>query len=459
MMAQEQGWSENMRTESDNAASRVQNSSQALHLLGTDPPWTVPECLELAVSKISDAIAVRDPNTTMTFAQLNSTANRLAHQLLDRLGRDQGTVLILLGDTVWRAAAQHGVVKAGRVFTDLNPTDPHNRLRFVLNDSDAIAIVTDQVHHNLAAQLSDAKVPILHVDALSSSIASDNPGLIQRPTDPILIKYTSGSTGRPKGVLCSHRSALHILLNRGVIGRAGTSDRCMVMSARWLLLITMVGGAEAHLFPVAELGTPALIRWINEEQVTMFVGVASAWRQLVTALPVDGRLPHLRTVCIGGESINAGDITRSRPLLSPDCSFECYLALSETGMITGYAYPTDMSSDTKPITVGYPLDGVEIIVHDENRRPAPTGDLGEIAVRSRFLASGYWKDPVRTAERFLPDPEDPEQQIFLTGDLGRLDRYGRLYHAGRKDFQIKIRGHRVELGEVEGETLGTARHQ
>ena len=214
------------------------------------------------------------------------------------------------------------------------------------------------------------------------------------------------------------------------------------------LLKTIFKGARACLYDARTRGLAGMAEWLEAEGVTVLVAPPSSFRAIFNSLPENKLLEQLRFVHTGGEKTALADVTLFRAHTTPSCVLLFTLSSTETTAITLLSVDHSMPVTETTVITGYPLPGHEIFLLDENRQPVKPGETGEIAVRTRYLASGYWKQPELTAKKFVQDPHDPRIHTFFTGDLGRWLPDGALQFQGRKDDMVKIRGHRVEIREV-----------
>jgi len=422
---------------------------------------TIPQRFEEQVSAVSQQLAVKDGRVTLTYAQLNAAANRLARSILNRLGEGHEPVAVLLGNGPAAVTAMLGILKAGKAFAVLDSTHPRDELAYLLRDSQARLVVADGTRGPIAAALareasSQDGTEVLLADDVDSGLSPDNLGLITSPDAVSSLAYTSGSTGRPKGAIRTHRLRLHhvwVVANDLMLG---TDDRLMLISS--LSLTTSVGvtfsallsGAALCLFDLTAHGVADLAGWLAQEEITIFKSVPAVFRRFADTLTGEEELPRLRHVRVAGDTVHLGDIELFRTRFPHHCVLRLSLGTTETSVITSCFVDrwTEMSGAVVP--VGYAVEGKEVLVLDDDGKALRCHEVGEIAVKSRYLASGYWRQPELTRTKFLPDPDGGDQRIYLTGDLGRLRPDGLLEHLGRKDMQVKIRGFRVELAAVEG---------
>jgi amino acid adenylation domain-containing protein len=390
----------------------------------------------------------------LTYAQLNSFANGLARQILEASSRSAAgfeTVVVLVPRGAEAVAALLAALKAGKIHVSLDATFPRDRIAAQFADSQARVVVTTPSQRALAESLSPER--ILVVEIPSSISPCENLGLAIAPDAPATLQYTSGSSGSPKGVLTLHRSILHNVHCHANSGGSGVDDRFL---PNGLLgsLNALLNGASVFPYAVKEGGLASLSGWLRENEITVMSGVPTTFRRFAAQLTADDRFPHLRLIKLTGEPIYRRDVDLFQQRFPPGCFLQFSFALTEASAVAWRLIGHDVKSDRDLVPVGLPVPGKEVLLLDDQRRPVPAGETGEIAVRSRYLAAGYWRQPDLTEARFLRDPEDPAVSTYLTGDLGRFGPDGMLVHLGRKDSQVKIRANRVELAEVEAALRG-----
>jgi acyl-coenzyme A synthetase/AMP-(fatty) acid ligase/acyl carrier protein len=234
--------------------------------------------------------------------------------------------------------------------------------------------------------------------------------------------------------------------------RLSTASSPAGVGGVWFSLRAVLTGAAFFPLDVREEGVAGLAEWLTREEITV-LGVLQIIRQLASVLTGRERFPRLRMVTFGGDTVHPTDIELCRKYFGPDCLVSVGLGSTEAGRVTHWFIGKDTAVEA-PVPVGYPAEGVEVIIVGEDGRAVPPGDVGEIAVKSAYLTPGYWGRPDLTEAVLRPDPRGGAGPIYLTGDRGRLLLDGRLVHLGRKDFQVKIRGYRVEIAEVEAALLG-----
>ena len=408
---------------------------------------------EEQVRKYSERPALRTHHIVLSYQELNQAANRIAHAIVERCGAGPQQVAVFASDDAHIIPAIIGILKAGKVFILLDPGHPHTRNSQLLNHAEATLVVTDAENSENAHRLCGKEEPLV-IQAIPPSISVENLELAISPDAPACIVFTSGSTGEPKGVLVNQRT----LLVWGLVFGHGTantpSDRiCMVAahtSAHFLLSIlrTLLNGALACPFQFREDGPRRLAAWLRDEQITVYTSTPSVFRTLVQSLSEE-QFPTVRLLRLGGESVSVQDLELFKRHFAATCKFVNGIGATEVGPFREGFVTHDTVINGKIMPSGYPLWGKDLLLLDEEGQEVETGGVGEIAIRSHYLATCYWRRPDLTHAAFSPDPAGGGARIYRTGDLGRLTDDGCLYCLGRKDRQVKIRGNRVELAEVE----------
>jgi len=423
-----------------------------------DVETSIPQRFAQQVARHRDrpALVTRD-GTCWTYGELDRRAGGVAAALLAFLsapkgGGRTGAVALLLSHGGPAVAALLGVLQAGGLYVPLDPTAPPERLAAVLADVRASALLCDGRHAALARLLSGDRLPVIEVDALPPATPSGLPEVA--PGDGSVLFYTAGSTGRPKGVLQSHRGVLHNVESHTEALALEPADRLTLLSplpaaaSATALFSALLNGACLCPFSVRDEGLAAMAEWIERERITIYHSVPTLFRHFLESLRGGESLASLRIVKLGGEPLPRRDLDLFRSRLPPGCRIVNGLGITEAGgNLCHFTVDPSAAIPGATVPVGHPLPDVEMLLLDEEGREAAPGEAGEIAVRGRYLSLGYWRDPERTAAAFetLPDGE----VLYRTGDLGRLVADGCYEHLGRKDLQVKIRGLRVDLAEVE----------
>ena len=403
---------------------------------------SIPARFEQVVRQYPDRLATQTKGQKLTYDALNRTANRVAHAILKRCSAEQKTVALLLEYGIPLIVAMLGAWKAGKIWTRVAPSLPHARIAYMLEDSLAGLIVTNNEHLPLARAWDQDGRQLVNVDMLEPGGGDENLGLTIAPDAPAYIRYTSGSTGQPKGGMQTHRNFLHGIHDSYICAE----DRVACLDPSLLGLFT---GACLYPVHIKEEGLANVANLLMQEDITVYHSVATTFRHFVSTLTGDEAFPKLRLITLNGELVYKRDVELYKKHFSPDCIFVNSLATTETGPVAQYFVDQHTQITDSIVPVGYPVVDKEIVLLDEAGREVGVNEVGEIAVRSQYLFLGYWRRPELTRAVFLPDPEDGHKRIYRTGDLGRMLPDGCLVLLGRKDLQVKIRGNRVELAEIE----------
>jgi amino acid adenylation domain-containing protein len=413
---------------------------------------TIPARFERQVKRYPTRLAVKDRGRSFTYAELNEQANRIAHAIIDQRSERPETVALLIGQGAMLISAILGVLKAGRIYVPLDPRHPPSRLAHLLQDAQAALILADSRHVALAESFTRSPAGTLDIERIDGTAPASNPTLSFPPSALACIYYTSGSTGPPKGVVDSHRNVLHnIMRYTNGLGISPGDRMTLVQSCSFSGCVStqfgaLLNGAALFPFDLHEEGTRGLAELMLREQITMYHSVPALFRAVVDGA---GRFPSLRMVRLEGDQSAWHDVSLFQQHCCPPCRLANGLGTTETGLVRRYLVDHHTVVGQGALPAGYAIDDMDVLLVDEEGVVVDDGDIGEIAVRSAYLAVGYWRRPELTGQVFRPDPAGGNTRTYCTGDLGRLASDGCLEYLGRKDFHGKVRGHRVEVRAVE----------
>ncbi len=444
---------------------------------------------EACVALTPEAVALSFDGQQISYSELNERSNRLAHALL-RLGLSpRQPVVLMLEYGPWQIAALLGILKAGGMFVCLDARYPLGRIEHMLEEAHPALVISDasclQQHHQLfAAAQARTAGRIVVVDMTDEQLKANawdndyygvdyllaqptiNPDVTVDPRDPAYIAYTSGSTGKPKGIVQSHRNFCQFI---GWQSRQ-FQIRAPQRVAQWASITydasyceifgTLCFGATLCLAPAAIKYDPsAALAWVRNERISLLQVVPSFCRQLLnvieeTSLAGSDPCPTLEWMLLAGEvlpvDLAAAWLKRfpQRPQL-----YNLY-GPTETVLAT-YAPVREVRPGQRSIPVGRAIDGRQILILDRGGQLCPIGVRGEIFIRSPYLMIGYFQRPEETARVLIQNPlhEDDPELLYRTGDLGCWRPDGSIEFFGRIDHQVKIRGMRVELAEIEASLL------
>jgi amino acid adenylation domain-containing protein len=400
-----------------------------------------------------DAIAATMDGVSLSYAELDRRANQLAHDLLHR-GVARGTpVGIHLGRSLETLVAVLAVLRAGGAQLPLDPAYPPQRIAFMLDDARAPVIVTDAAH---AARLPEQAACIrLDTDAaMLDALPSHDPRVPVDVDDVAYIIFTSGSTGRPKGVEVRHAVLANLI--EWQLGATRDSAAATLQFAplsfdvaQQEMFATWSGGGRLVVAAEDDRRDPArLLQLIERERVARLFLPFVALQNLATAASA---LPSsLREVITAGEQLQITPQIRRLFAASPHCVLRNQYGPSETHVVSEQTLDGDPAAWPLLPPIGRPIAGARLYILDEHLQPEPIGIAGELYAGGVAVARGYRNRPELTAERFLPDPFDENGgRCYRTGDVARFRADGAIEFLGRRDGQVKVRGYRIEPGEIE----------
>ena len=417
-----------------------------------DVERSIPERFERIVRQYPDRIAVKTRDHQFTYDELNKRANRLAHYILTRRGPAQEPVALFLDHWVPLMVAHLAALKAGKFSLGLDPAADRTRTVHLLDDSCAGVVIADSETRQTARELASEQIEVIDLDDIMPSLSDADPKIHIPPDAYSYIRYTSGSTGSAKGATKTHRHVLKAVMDFANHFHLCPDDRVMLLGFASLgkhAFEALLTGARLCPFDARKEGLIHLADWLRREKITVYYSFPTAFRYFVGALSGSETFSDLRLIEFEGEPVFRSDVQLYKRHFSSRCLMVNALSSAETGTVSLYFLDknTPLSSDRVP--VGYPVEGVDVLVLDDAGSPVDYDQVGEVAVRSRFLASGYWRKPDVTSQRFVPQTDGQTDYLYFSGDLGRLSQDGCLQLLGRKDFQVKIRSFRVDVTEVE----------
>ncbi|MFI1366523.1 amino acid adenylation domain-containing protein [Streptomyces griseochromogenes] len=417
------------------------------------PAVTVPDLFERQAARTPDATAVICDDVRLSYAQVNTRANRLAHRLIAAGTGPEQIVALALPRSADMIVALLAVLKSGAAYLPVDPRHPADRIAFMFQDAAPVCVVTAP---DTPCELP-AAVPRVHPDTGAAPLdgAPDDPRDTDRtlpltPANAAYVLYTSGSTGRPKGVLVPHANVVDLVLwGRETLGgerfahTLAATPLSFDVSVFEIFGPLLTGGAVDVVPDVLALAERPGGQWTG----SLICGVPSALSHLLNRHDVALRADM---VALAGEALPAHTLAEIRAAV-PGARVANVYGPTEATVYTTAWFPdgTDTAPPTAP-PIGRPVRNTRAYVLDARLQAVPPGVPGELYIAGAGLARGYLGRPGLTAERFVPDPfAGPGERMYRTGDLARWRADGNLEYLGRTDDQIKLRGLRIELGEVE----------
>ena len=442
------------------------------------PEETVQQLFEACVAAYPEAPAISFNGKVLSYAELNRKSNQIAHGLRDiSAGKP---VAVMLEDSPAQIEALMGIIKAGGPFVCLDPNYPSMRVRQIVELIEPACLITDVASLRMHAALIDAlrRESGLKVITFEESFSglpdlidgagwfdtcpTANPELTSTPSDLLYIVFTSGSTGQPKGIMQPHGSfCQYIRWHKDFFnvrpGKRLAQWASITYDASYCKIFgALCFGATVCMTTAARRFDPAaLIEWVREEKINLLHMVPSFSRQLLEAVntkynSTEHPWPDLEHLSLAGEALTAdlargwlgrfSDVTRLYNMYGPS---ECILA--------SYYRISELNQAQRSVPIGTAIGGRQLIILDEVGRLCPIGITGEIYIRSPYLTNGYWGRPEETQNVFMQNPlhNDFPDPVYRTGDLGRWLPDGNAEFRGRRDQQVKVRGVRIEIEEIE----------
>ncbi len=417
---------------------------------------TITQLFEEQAARTPDSVAVQFENEHLLYRELDERANQFAHRL-QVLGVGPGVfVAVALERSIELIIALVGTLKAGGAYIALDVTHPAARLASMLEDSQPRVLVTHRgLRKNFEASVSSAHVVCVDQDQEPSERTSKAPPENgATAADIAYVSFTSGSTGGPKGVCVPHRAVARLVMNTDYL-KLGPTDvvaevsNCAFDASTFEIWGALLNGARLQVFPQSLIMAPReLGHELKRTGVTTIFVTTALFNQLTQDEP--GIFANVRNVLFGGDTVNPGriaDVLKNSP---PARLLHVYGPTECTTFATWHEVKA-VRDNAKTVPIGRPIANTETFVLDENLEPVPIGVPGELYLGGDGLATGYLNRPELTAAKFIPHPFStvPGDRLYRTGDMVRYDADGRIEFLGRTDLQIKLRGFRVELAEIE----------
>lgn len=446
---------EGMAADDGSCVTRLPMLSGDAHALvvetwnATDAPYPRDRCIhelfEEQARRVPAAAALEFGKASLSYAELNLAANKVAHRLRALGVKPDDRVAVCIERGFEMVVAVLGILKAGGAYVPIDPHYPQQRQRYIVEDSAPVMLLVKGACPDIAGD-----VPVMDLDTVQECAATDLPiadvGLSS--TNLAYVIYTSGSTGNPKGVTVEHRNACHLAAAQISHFETGQGSRVLQFASFsfdacvFEMLLAFCSGATL-VIPASDIPLTAesLIQTIHAAGVTH----ALLPPAVLAAMPAEENLETLQLLVVGGDTLTE-DVARrwaaGRRLVN------AYGPTEITVVASLYACPSDVIGSPP---IGRPMLNTRIYILDAHQQPVPVGVAGELYIGGAGVARGYLNRAELTAERFVDDPfnSQPNARMYRTGDLGRWRQDGTIDFLGRNDFQVKIRGFRIELGEIE----------
>ncbi|HHK5888994.1 TPA: amino acid adenylation domain-containing protein, partial [Serratia marcescens] len=422
------------------------------------PTACLHRLFEAQVKRTPEAIAVTYGDDSLTYAELNTQANRWAHWLVQLGVQPDSLVALCAGRGLPMLVGLLGILKAGGAYVPLDPAYSGERLQYILADSAPVLLLADELGRQA---LGDCEVPVLALEQPLRGESDDLQDVGVRPAHLAYVIYTSGSTGKPKGVMVEHRQVARLFSATNAWFNFSAADRwCLFHSfafdfSVWEIWGAWLYGGQLFIVPQAiARSAPDFYHFVCRSGITVLNQTPSAFKAFIQAQAHSEARQQLREIVFGGEMLKPCDLAPwfARPENRQTRLINMY-GITETTVHVTYRplSAQDTAITTSPI--GSRIPDLRMYLLGADGEPVPMGAIGELYVGGEGVARGYLNRPELTAERFLDDPFNraPGARMYRTGDLARYLPGGDIEYLGRNDQQVKIRGFRIECGEVEAQ--------
>ena len=444
-------------------------------------PSFVHEMFQETVRRYAGRTALANSDRHLTYAELDAWSNSIAHYL-QSVGASKGSIIFIVAESSFSIiSSMIAVLKIGGIFVPLDPCQPAKRLQVLAGQVPPDYVVTEVGLLGKVTSLFGVDVPVVAVDRTKSgkqqpcllprrtSAGVENtkpvPQFVSEPDDPCYIYFTSGSTGKPKAITGRLKSLDHFIrweIETFAVkpGTVFSQITLPVFDAFLRDTFTPLCAGGTLRIPDSRetiLDADRLCSWIHGSHIEFVHSVPSLFRAMLSADLTDDLFPHLRYVLLSGEPLLPSDVKRWTDIFGDRIPLVNLYGPTETTMIKLFYQVKPEDSARQNIPVGRPLPETQVLLLDEAGKPAGQGALGEIYIRTPYRTLGYFGDPQLTAKVFVRNPlaDDANDIVYRTGDFGRLLEDGNIEFVGRNDQQVKVRGIRVELEEIESAIYGT----
>jgi amino acid adenylation domain-containing protein len=438
----------------------------------------INEMFSRAAERFKHNVAIESLDKTVTYNELENESNNLANFLISSGASKGAIVAVLAEDTISVITAILAIMKAGCAFVPLDPSTPVNRIETMMTEVSAEWFIVESGVFEKVATLaaktaSRPKVicidkvdvgdrchdKLIHLANYATYLNVEKPSVPLDPDHMCYVYFTSGSTGRPKGIAGRLKSVSHFVEWEIKTFNVGEGTRVSQLTApsfdallRDVFTPLCAGGVVcAPRGNEITLDVNQLIEWINDKQINLIHCVPSIFRAIVNQDLNPSYFLSLKHILMSGEPLLPSDVRRWMTVYGERVQLVNLYGPTETTMVKFFYFVKPSDKDRRFIPIGKPMEGAAAIIVDANGKACPPGTVGEIYIRTPYRTLGYFNQPELTNEVFIQNPfnDDPTDLVYKTGDFGRVTADGNYEFLGRKDQQVKIRGVRIELREIE----------
>ncbi|MDA2704712.1 amino acid adenylation domain-containing protein [Bacillus cereus] len=424
----------------------------------------IQEQFYMQVDRQPNRIAIVTETESLTYRQLNMSSNQVAQHLLENGIKRGDKVAIFLDRSMNSIVSMLGILKAGAAYIPIDVKYPEDRINYIVCDSEACRIITSNKFKS-HLNVSDYKVSI--IEDIYRTTINDDVKILNKPDDLAYVIYTSGSTGKPKGTLLTHKGVSNLVEWRNEVFQISPNDKVTQFYSHSFdssvseIFSTLLNGAELYVLSDEQrYSTVAYAQAIQETQATISDLPTVFFNELSTSLTkLDcEKIRSLRFIIMGGEAASTNAIRSWQNTFKNQVQLVNEYGPTEATVSAMYYFIPVLEGDNNllgSIPIGIPISNTKVHILNSYMQHCPVGAMGELYIESLGLAQGYWKQEEKTKQAFISNPfsEDNSKRLYRTGDLARWLPNGNIEFMGRKDKQVKIRGHRIELGEIEDAML------
>ncbi|MCF8113218.1 MAG: amino acid adenylation domain-containing protein [Desulfotignum sp.] len=421
------------------------------------PGSCIHHLFEIQASLNREVTAVEDSNQQKTYSQLNGSANRIARFLMARGAAPEKKVLVFMEQTADTIALLLGILKSGCCYIPVDQTCPEERLRYILADAEPHFIATTADLWEKVPKTDAAPVFMDKDQDALQQMPDTNPESVAAPEHAAYIIYTSGSTGAPKGVVIEHASLISFTKAAADLYEIQPSDRVLQFASISFdasveeIFPTLYSGATLVIKPQKIVHTPSeFFRYCAQKQITVLDLPTAYWHMIADSIDTLQIPETLRLVIIGGEEADPDQVRKWRLHVPGFVRLLNTYGPTETTVAVTIADLGQDLTETGEVPIGRPFPNVNLCILNHFNQPPPPGVAGELHIGGAQTARGYLNQKALTRQRFIPiDQSGQNTRFFKTRDLVMMNHFGQVFFKGRMDRQIKIRGFRVEPGEIE----------
>lgn len=424
---------------------------------------TIPMLFENAVNKYPNNIALSSDYGQFTYKELNEKANTLANALIKKGLKKGDFVTIFMNRSMETVISIMGILKAGGVYVPLDPEHPIERNAYIVSDTKSPFIITKSSYIDKAKQILSNSELVKEIIVLENDIdgfSKENPSIDLKSNDLAYVIYTSGSTGKPKGTLLAHEGVVnlvYLIRNQFNINEHDILTQFATYSfdaSVWDTFGSLCWGARLHLLSSEErMSADAFADAIYRTKATFIAILPTVFfNQIATHLSEEDhyKFDTVKRVSVGGEALS-GEIVRAfqRKFKNNIEIVNLYGPTESTVVATGYKVKDLIPENQANIPIGKPFSNYKVYITNEENQLCPINVPGELCISSVALAKGYLNQEEKTNEVFVKNPFEENKIIYKSGDIVRLLENGLIEYVSRKDSQVKVNGHRLEISEIE----------